>query len=137
VALPTFGPTESGCLTMASLLFLCGSLRKDSSSAALTRALASRVSGDATASTVDIGSLPHYNSDIQGDAAVEALKRAIAGANGVVIISSEYNYSIPDVLKNALDWASRPANASVFRDKPVLVITVSGGVLGACARRRT
>ncbi len=54
----------------------------------------------------------------------------MAAADGVVFVTPEYNYGIPGVLKNAIDWASRPGYASVFKDKPIFVITVSGGALG-------
>jgi chromate reductase len=115
---------------MTKILCLSGSLRAQSSSAALARALEGRLQGAASVSTFDIGTLPHYNADLDEPDSVAALKREIGEADGVVIVTPEYNYSIPGVLKNAIDWASRPAYQSVFRGKPVFVISVSGGALG-------
>jgi chromate reductase len=61
---------------------------------------------------------------------VLGFKEAIAAADGLVIVTPEYNYSVPGVLKNAIDWASRPAYNSVLKGKPVFVASVSGGALG-------
>lgn len=115
---------------MFKLLILCGSLREASSSAALARAIGERLSNRAEISTFDIGALPHYDADLDRPASVTELIDAIAAADGVLFVTPEYNYSIPGVLKNAIDWASRPAYQSVFRDKPVFVISTSGGALG-------
>lgn len=115
---------------MTELLGFAGSLRAASSSGALLRALAARLAGRATLAVADIGALPHYNADHDGGPAVAALQAAIRAAEGLVFVTPEYNYSVPGVLKNAIDWASRPAYNSVFRDKPCLVISVSGGALG-------
>lgn len=115
---------------MKNLLFIPGSLRAASASKATMRALQDRVQGDAETSVADIGLLPHYNADLVDDPAVAAWIAQIAAADGLVFITPEYNYSIPGVLKNAIDWASRPAFESVFKDKPCFVISVSGGALG-------
>lgn len=115
---------------MAKLLFVPGSLRAASASRATVRALVARLDGKAETAVAEIGTLPHYNADVTGDPAVAAFVEAVAGADGVVFVTPEYNYSVPGVLKNAIDWASRPAYASVFRGKPCLVISVSGGALG-------
>lgn len=115
---------------MVKLLFIPGSLRAASSSKAVIAALIDRI-GDAAAVTVaDPGALPHYNADATGDPAVAAFIAQIRDADGLVFVTPEYNYSIPGVLKNAIDWASRPAFESVFKGKPCLVITTSGGALG-------
>ena len=115
---------------MSDLLFLCGSLRAASSSTALAEALIARCPEGTTARRHDIGALPHYNADVTDDPTVEALIGAVREADGVVFVTPEYNYSVPGVLKNAIDWASRPAYESVFLRKPCLVMTVSGGALG-------
>lgn len=115
---------------MPRILGLSGSLRADSSSTALVRTLAERTADRATWSRFDIGSLPLYNADLGTPDPVPAWKEAVATADGLVIVTPEYNYSIPGPLKNAIDWASRPAFQSPFRDKPVLVASVSGGALG-------
>lgn len=80
--------------------------------------------------TADPGRLPHYNADVTNNPAVREFCEQIARADGLVFVTPEYNYSLPGVLKNAIDWASRPALESPFKGKPCLVITVSGGALG-------
>jgi chromate reductase len=115
---------------MKTLLFVPGSLRAASAARATVRALAERLAGTAEVTTADIGALPHYNADLTGDPAVAAFVAQVAAADAVVFVTPEYNYSLPGVLKNAIDWASRPAYESVFKGKPCLVISVSGGPLG-------
>jgi chromate reductase, NAD(P)H dehydrogenase (quinone) len=117
-------------LDVFRLLIICGSLRKKSSSAALTRALAARLAGRMSVEIGDIASLPHYNADLERTPEVVRLIEQIGAADGVLFVTPEYNYSIPGVLKNAIDWASRPSYTSVFRDKPAFVVSVSGGALG-------
>ncbi len=113
-----------------NLLCLSGSLRAASSSRAVLEHIAGHLPEGVTASRFDIGSLPHYNADLGAPEVVDAFKAAIEAADGLVIVTPEYNYSVPGVLKNAIDWASRPAYASVFMHKPVLVASTSGGALG-------
>jgi len=116
-----------------TLLFLSGSLRRHSHSTALVNSIIDKLDGRIRATRFDLASLPYYNADLdtaEPPEPVRLLKEAIAGADGVVIVTPEYNYSIPGVLKNAIDWASRPGYKSVFRDKPVFVVTVSGGAMG-------
>lgn len=115
---------------MPKILIIPGSLRAASSSKAFARAIAERLADHATFSVADVGALPHYNADLTDDPAVTAFVDQVGGADGVVFVTPEYNYSVPGALKNAIDWASRPAYASVFKDKPCLVATVSGGALG-------
>jgi chromate reductase len=115
---------------MTDVLFLPGSLRAASSSRALTRALMERLKGRAACREADPGALPHYDADLDRPAVVGDFIARIERADGVVFVTPEYNYSIPGVLKNAIDWASRPAYASAFKGKPCFVISVSGGALG-------
>lgn len=115
---------------MKSLLFIPGSLRAASSSRATVAALTDRLAGRAETVLADPGALPHYNADVTGHPAVETFLAQLRAADGVVFVTPEYNYSVPGVLKNAIDWASRPAFESVFKGKPCLVMTVSGGALG-------
>lgn len=115
---------------MPHLLFVPGSLRKASSSRATARSIIARVGDRADCVTAEIGKLPHYNADVTDDPEVKAFLAQVDAADGVVFVSPEYNYSIPGVLKNAIDWASRPAYASVFKGKPCFIVTTSGGVLG-------
>ncbi|AHK47345.1 NADPH-dependent FMN reductase (plasmid) [Ensifer adhaerens OV14] len=77
--------------------------------------------------------IPPYDGDLDGDrppAAVVAFKRAIDDCDGLVICSPEYNFGMPGVLKNALDWASRPSSDSPLKQKPVLIMSASPGALG-------
>ena len=115
---------------MPKVLFLPGSLRAASSSRALMRALADRIADRATCDTADPGALPLYNADLGEVAEVEALKAQIAAADLLVFVTPEYNYSVPGLLKNAIDWASRPAYESVFVGKPCVIVTTSGGATG-------
>ena len=81
----------------------------------------------------DLAPIPLYNQDFEGDrrpAPVKALRAAIAEADGLVLCAPEFNHSIPGVLKNALDWASRPAFTSVMAYKPVAIMATSRGPLG-------
>jgi chromate reductase len=90
----------------------------------------------------DLVDLPLYNGDVEADgdpAPVAAFKRAIAAADALLIASPEYNHCVPGVLKNAIDWASRPARASVLTGKPVAIMgasTGSGGTARAQAHLR-
>ncbi|KWT98734.1 NADPH-dependent FMN reductase [Variovorax sp. WDL1] len=80
-----------------------------------------------------LNEIPLYNADLDGaapPAAVAELKQAISQAHGLVVCSPEYNYGMPGVLKNAIDWASRPAFASPLKGKPALVMTASPGSAG-------
>jgi chromate reductase len=82
----------------------------------------------------DIALIPPYNEDVdarQTPEAVQALRCAIADASGIVITTPEYNGSVPGLLKNAIDWASRPYPDHVLRGKPVIVVGASIGAYGA------
>jgi chromate reductase, NAD(P)H dehydrogenase (quinone) len=115
------------------LLGISGSLRANSFSSAILAALAAATASEAIFDYADIGSVPHFNQDLYVDPlpeAVQHLRAQIADADGLVIVSSEYNHGIPGTLKNALDWASRPHNGSPLRNKPVLIVTSSPAVTG-------
>ena len=115
---------------MPKLLIIPGSLRSASSSRAVAHALVDRLADRASCTIADIGRLPHYNADLTHDPNVAEFIAQIDGTDGLIFVTPEYNYSIPGVLKNAIDWASRPAFNSVFVNKPCFVVTVSGGALG-------
>jgi len=115
------------------LLGFSGSLRRASYSTAVLRTLLDELKDEIEASVFDIASLPHYNADLDGDAApepVRALKAAITAADALLFVTPEYNYGPPGVLKNAIDWASRPGYKSVLKDKPTLIISTSAGFVG-------
>ncbi|MBV6648785.1 MAG: NAD(P)H-dependent oxidoreductase [Hoeflea sp.] len=115
---------------MTQLLFIPGSLREASSSRATVRALVKRLEPGIACHVANPGLLPHYNADLGDDPAIAGYLAEVAAADGVVFVTPEYNYSVPGVLKNAIDWASRPAYNSVFKDKPCFIVSVSGGALG-------
>ncbi len=115
------------------LLGISGSLRVHAYSTSILEALAAALGSDAEFDYADIGALPHFNQDLCVDplpATVARLRSQIAEADGLVIASPEYNHGVPGVLKNALDWASRPHNASPLRGKPALIITSSVAFTG-------
>lgn len=115
---------------MPTLLFIPGSVRGASASRATAAALIARMGSCAICETADIGALPHYNADVTDNADVASFIAQVDAADGVIFVTPEYNYSVPGVLKNAIDWASRPAFASVFAGKPCAVVSVSGGATG-------
>ncbi|HEU0199573.1 MAG TPA: NADPH-dependent FMN reductase [Burkholderiaceae bacterium] len=119
--------------TLVRLLGISGSLRRDSYNTTVLHALAPMIAGRAQMTVATLHDVPLYNADLDGDAApdgVRALKAAITAADGLVVCSPEYNYGIPGVLKNAIDWASRPGFKSPLKGKPVLIVTASPGALG-------
>ena len=121
---------------MTHIVGLGGSLRKASINAGLLRAAATSAPDEATVAIHSIAGIPLYDGDDEAangvPATVAALKDAIAAADGLLIATPEYNASIPGVLKNAIDWLSRPTDdiARVFGDKPVALIGASPGGLG-------
>ncbi|MGF1623178.1 MAG: NADPH-dependent FMN reductase [Rhodomicrobiaceae bacterium] len=115
---------------MTTILCLSGSLRSVSSATALLRTLMDEMKTEAEFRFAEIGHLPHYNADLGIPEEVGNFIEAVNDTDGVLIVTPEYNYSVPGVLKNAIDWASRPAFQSVFKGKPVFIISVSGGALG-------
>jgi len=113
---------------------ICGSLRKGSYNAALARTLPSLApAGMALRPAPSFDKFPLYNFDIQHStgfpAEVNAWADAIRAADGIIIVSPEYNWSIPGALKNAIDWVSRMKDQP-FKDKPVLLQSAAGGILG-------
>ena len=116
------------------ILGIAGSLRKASLNRGLLRAAASMMPEGATLTIAEYGDLPPYDADLVTDegppAAVQRFIDAIGRADGVLIATPEYNYSVPGVLKNAIDWASRPAYRSVFAGKDVAVMSAAPGMLG-------
>lgn len=125
------------------LLGISGSLRADSFSSAVLTALAEAAAPMAYFQFADIGALPHYNQDLEValPLAVSEFKAEVAAADGVVLVSPEFNHGVPGVLKNALDWGSRPAFRAPFTEKPVLIVTSSpaftGGVRAQYQLRET
>lgn len=126
------------------LLGLSGSLRAASLNTAVLRTLAEALGSEASLQLFPLHDIPPYNQDLDGESApmpVRNLKAAIAEADGIILCSPEYNYGMSGVLKNALDWVSRPAMKSPLRGKPALLMTASpaytGGVRAHAQMRET
>jgi chromate reductase len=115
------------------LLGMSGSLRAGSYSNAVIETLREKFEGRARLRLYDLAPIPPYNQDFEGDKrppAVKALLSDIAAADGIVLCAPEFNHSIPGVLKNAIDWASRPSFQSVLAYKNVAIMATSRGPLG-------
>lgn len=114
------------------VLGFSGSLRKGSYNSATLRAALDLCPPGVTLDTFDIAPIPLYNEDVYKKGfpePVQRLREAIAAADAVLIVSPEYNFSMPGVLKNAIDWVSRPPSQP-FDGKPVGIIGASPGMLG-------
>ncbi|MGH8783325.1 NADPH-dependent FMN reductase [Paraburkholderia sp.] len=111
---------------------IVGSLRRDSTNRQLANALISLAPEGFSFDIVDIGSLPLYSQDYDADfpEVARQFKQRIEAANGLLFVTPEYNRSVPGVLKNALDWGSRPWGKSVWGGKPGAVIGTSPGAAG-------
>jgi chromate reductase, NAD(P)H dehydrogenase (quinone) len=114
------------------IIGIAGSLRQGSYNRALLRAAQALAPQGVKLDSFDLEGVPPYNQDIETrpPAAVTELKRRVRAADAVLFVTPEYNYSIPGVLKNAIDWASRPYGDSAWRGKPVAVMGASIGALG-------
>lgn len=114
------------------ILGIAGSLRKGSYNRSALRVASELLPDGAHMDIFELDGLPMFNQDDEKNppARVTEFKAAIRAADAVVIATPEYNYSVPGVLKNAIDWASRPYGDSAWRQKPVAVMGASGGTLG-------
>jgi NAD(P)H-dependent FMN reductase len=121
---------------LPTIIGICGSLRRASFNAMLLRAAAEVAPTGTTVTIESIRDIPLYDGDLEAStgvpAPVQALKDRIAGADGLLIATPEYNNSIPGVAKNAIDWLSRPASdiPRVFGSKPVVVMGATSGPNG-------
>lgn len=119
---------------MTEVIAISGSLRKDSFNTALIHSAVSMFPENISAGSID--GIPLYNQDIEAESgippAVEELKNKIAAADGLLIATPEYNNAMPGVLKNAVDWLSRPPSdiPRVFHGKPVAITGASPGGFG-------
>ncbi len=117
------------------VLGITGSLRRDSYNHALLREAAERLpAGVELVEFERLAEIPPYDAGLEAEvtpASVAELRQAMRDADAVLIATPEYNHSIPGVLKNALDWASRPAGQSALMGKPAAVIGASTGMFGA------
>ena len=117
---------------MKKFIAISGSLRNGSFNTNLLQAAIELAPEGVEIKIMEIGSLPMYNQDLEAAFPQEAqmLKDAIEGADGVIFATPEYNRSIPSVLKNAIDWASRPWGQNSFAKKPILILGASVGPIG-------
>jgi chromate reductase len=114
------------------ILGFSGSLRKGSYNTSLLRVAAQLAPPEVTLETFDLAPIPLYNGDVESAGFPEPVvrfKQRIASSDALLIATPEYNYSIPGVLKNAIDWASRPPKDSPLNGKPVAFMG-AGGLLG-------
>jgi chromate reductase len=115
------------------ILGIAGSLRRASVNHAVLRAAQALLPADAELTIHDIAALPFYNQDLEAadpPAAVLELRQRIRAADALLIATPEYNHSVPGVLKNVIDWASRPIAASSLSGKPAALLGASFGGFG-------
>ena len=115
------------------ILGFAGSLRKASYNRSLLRAALELVPEDASLETFDLEGIPPFNQDFENQPSerVKEFKARIKAADAILIATPEYNYSIPGVLKNAIDCASRPYGDNAFEHKPVAIMGASIGMSGS------
>jgi len=118
--------------TPIRILGIAGSLRSESFNKAALRAAVSLSPADATIETFDLAEIPVFNQDLDHNPPppVAELKRRIREADAILLVTPEYNYSVPGVLKNAIDWASRPYGDNAWAGKPVAIMGASVGLFG-------
>ncbi|HEX3250490.1 MAG TPA: NAD(P)H-dependent oxidoreductase [Pyrinomonadaceae bacterium] len=115
------------------ILGIAGSLRKQSFNRSLLRAAQELAPEGARIDVFELDGIPPFNQDDEGNppAKVAELKQRVRDADAILLVTPEYNYSVPGVLKNAIDWASRPYGDSAWTGKPVAVMGATVGTLGA------
>lgn len=115
-----------------TMLGFAGSLRKNSYNKALLQAALELLPKDANLEIFDLEGISPFNQDLIPvmPAKVKEFKRKIKTADAILIATPEHNYSVPSVLKNVIDWASRPYEDNSFNDKPVAMMSASTGMLG-------
>jgi len=117
---------------MSKIAVVVGSLRKESINRKLAEALAKLAGDSLTFDFVSLHDVPMFNQDHEADppASVLRLREAIKAVDGVLLVTPEYNRSVPPVLKNAVDWVSRPYGKNGWAGKPGAIIGTSGGAVG-------
>ena len=124
---------EAAAGAKLKVLGIAGSLRAGSFNRALLRAAQELAPPGMEITTFDLAPIPLYNGDVEakGDPEpVAALKAAIRQADALLIVTPEYNFGVPGVLKNAIDWASRPPRGSVLQGKPAAIMGATPGMGG-------
>lgn len=114
------------------ILGIAGSLRRESYNRAALRAATQLVPEGATIETFELDGIPGFNQDEEQNppSKVTDLKRRIREVDAILFVTPEYNYSVPGVLKNAIDWASRPYGDSAWNGKPAAIMGASIGTIG-------
>lgn len=114
------------------ILGIAGSLRRDSYNRAALRAATELAPEGASIETFELDGIPGFNEDEEQNppAKVVELKKRIREADAILFVTPEYNYSVPGVLKNAIDWASRPYGDSAWNGKPAAIMGASIGAIG-------
>ena len=114
------------------ILGIAGSLRRDSYNRAALRAAAELVPEGVTIDIFELDGIPGFNQDEEQNppAKVVELKKRVREADAILFVTPEYNYSVPGVLKNAIDWASRPYGDSAWNGKPAAIMGASIGMIG-------
>jgi len=115
-----------------NILGIAGSLRQSSYNRAALRAAKSLIPDNAVLNIFELDGIPGFNQDDEQNPPerVVELKKRVLAADAILFVTPEYNYSIPGVLKNAIDWASRPYGESVWNGKPAAIMGASIGTLG-------
>ncbi|MDO8635625.1 MAG: NAD(P)H-dependent oxidoreductase [Dehalococcoidia bacterium] len=115
-----------------TIIGFAGSLRKDSYNKSLLKASGGLMPGNSELETFDLEGIPPFNQDMENSMPekVKEFKRKIKAADAILIVTPEHNYSVPGVLKNAIDWASRPYGDNAFDGKPAAIMSASPGILG-------
>ena len=118
--------------TTCNILGIAGSLRRESYNRSALRAAAQLVPAGARLDVFDLDGIPDFNQDDEQPppAKVAELKRRVRAADALLFVTPEYNYSIPGVLKNAIDWASRPYGDSAWSGKPAAIMGASLATIG-------
>ena len=124
---------------MFKVAVIVGSLRRESINRRFAQALARLAEGTLEFELVELGDVPMYNEDLWQNPppAVTRLKQAIEAADAVLFVTPEYNRSIPALVKNTIDWGSRPRGQSSWAGKPAGIVGTSGGATARRLRNRT
>ena len=119
-------------MTRHKIAILVGSLRKDSINRRVARSICAFASDKLDCDIVEIGELPLYNQDYDGNSPEQYVRfrERIAAADGILFCTPEYNRGVPGVLKNAIDVGSRPYGESVWDKKPAAIVSASPGAIG-------
>lgn len=119
-------------MAIIKILGICGSLRKNSYNLAALKAAGKLVPSEAELETLTLEKIPMFQPEHETDPdpEIKNLREKIRAADAILFVSPEYNFSVPGVLKNAIDAASRPYTDNVFIDKPVAIMGASTGMIG-------